>query len=120
MTASAIVIVPRTAGSVIVGTQLVSLTIIQMSKAGYVPSMLTAIYPAKPSPTSCPMWQINFVSWQSLINASLTLSLTPKLPVLKQVGVGELIQELTSTAIIAIYLLLAKVMKMVRSLISHY
>jgi hypothetical protein len=61
MIVSAIVIAPQTAGSVIVGTQLVSLTIIQMAKAGFVPLTLTAIYRENQSLTSCPMWRINFV-----------------------------------------------------------
>jgi hypothetical protein len=114
--ASAIVTVPQTAGSVIVGTQLVSLTIIQMSRAGFVPSMLIAIYPANPSQTSCPIWLINFVSWQSLISASRTSSSMARSPQVKALGAGELILGLTSITIIAISRLLQKVMKMARSL----
>jgi hypothetical protein len=66
------------------------------------------------------MWQINFVSWQRLIAEWHISSLTAKSQALEVYGVGESIKGLTSTALISIYLSLAKVIKMIRSLMFRY
>jgi len=120
MILSAIVTVPRTGGLVIPDTMLASLTIIQMSKAGFVPLTLTEIYQENPSPTSCRKWQINFVHWQSAINALVILSLIQRSPAPAHSGVGDRIRGSISTFTISTYLSASRVIKIVRSLISHH
>jgi hypothetical protein len=66
------------------------------------------------------MWQINFVSWQRLIAELRISSLTARSQALEVSGVGENIKGLISTALISMYLSLAKAIKIIRSLMFRY
>lgn len=74
----------------------------------------------KQSPISCPILLINFGYLPRQTSGLNTSSLTGQYAAQKACGVGDHIRESISTAIISIYLSLAKAIKMVRSFKSHY
>ena len=111
------------AGSVthVMQRALVIITLIQKLEWLSEQSMLMQMSISQASPTSCPILQIRFDSLQSLeTSASLMSYSMAESHHLAWAGAGENIREAIRTTIIAISLSLAKVMKMARSLISHY
>jgi hypothetical protein len=122
MTPSQIVIVVPLDGSAISVIQraLAITTLIQ--RLGLLEqSMLIEMSIKAASPTSCPTLQIRFDSLQSLERSASLMSYSMgESHHLAWVGAGENIREAIRTTIIAISLSLTKVIKMARSLISHY
>ena len=110
---------PQMGGLAIPVIQRVLLTTILINKVSSEPLILTGIYLARQSQTSCLTLQIRFETQQSLTQELLMSSSTAKLPLVNPYGVGSLIKESILIGIIAMSLLLKKAMQTARSLISR-
>ena len=109
------------AGSAIAHTHRVLATTILLSQLGSLERLTSIeIYLDERSPMSCPILRIRFVSALKRTSEFPMSYSTVKLPVLKKVGLGDLIAESMLTSIIAISALHQRATRMVKNLLSHY